>query len=238
MDSWFLCAEVAEELAKLQKDWVSLLKKNRNLEVNSFTLRDAQGQKVGLAGPHIKVEDLVPLIPRSAYTQVTIGEREYWYFALNLRVPGLGKVRIVISFGNAELTGTYAVLVSNRTDWAAKKILETYLQRWPIETFYQDSKGHLGLDEYRMRTAAAIKKHWCLVFVAYSFLHLQCLAASPRKGRALTHPIKTIGEACRQQGQALIEKLILYAHELLQRGQSAAEVFAEIFAKQQEVAAM
>src|ERR1700752_4717681 len=184
MDSWFLCTEVAEELAKLQKDWVSLLKKNRNLEVNSFTLRDAQGQKVELTGPHIKVEDLVPLIPHTAYTHVTIGEREYWYFALNLRVPGLGKVRLVISFGNAELTGTYAVLVSNRTDWAAKKILETYLQRWPIETFYQDSKGHLGLDEYRMRTATAIQKHWCLVFVAYSFLHLQGLAASSKKGKA------------------------------------------------------
>ena len=76
MDSWFLCTEVAEELAKLKKDWVSLLKKNRNLEVNSFTLRDAQGQKIELRGPHIKVEDLVPLIPRNAYTSVRIGERE------------------------------------------------------------------------------------------------------------------------------------------------------------------
>jgi SRSO17 transposase len=238
MDSWFLCAELVEELAKLEKDWVSLLKKNRNLEVNSFTLRDPQGQKVVLAGPHIKVEELVPLIPRSAYTQVTIGERDYWYCALNLRVPRLGRVRIVISFGNAELTGTYAVLVSNRTDWSAKKILETYVQRWPIETFYQDSKGHLGLDEYRMRTATAIKKHWCLVFVAYSFLHLQCLAASPSKRKRLAHPIKTIGEACRQQGQALIEKLIVYAHELLQQGHSATKVFAAIFAKQQEGAVM
>jgi len=238
MDSWFLCAEMAEELAKLEKDWVSLLKKNRNLEVHSFILRDAQGQQVVLAGPHIKVEDLVPLIPRSAYTPVTIGERDYWYFALNLRVPGLGKVRIVISFGKAELTGTYAVLVTNRTDWAAKKILETYLQRWPIETFYQDSKGYLGLDEYRMRTATAIKKHWCLVFVAYSFLHLQCLAASLSKRKGLAHPIKTIGEACRHQGQALIEKLILYAHDLFQHGQSATEVFAAIFTKHQEGAAM
>ena len=238
MDSWFLGAEVAEELAKRKKDWVSLLKKNRNLDVNSFTVRDAQGQKVTLTGPHIKVDELVPLIPPSASTKVTIGERDYWYFALHVRVPGLGKVRIVLSFGNAELTGTYAVLVSNRTDWSAKKILETYLQRWPIETFYQDSKGHLGLDEYRMRAAAAIKKHWCLVFVAYSFLPLQCLAASPSKRRGLAHPIKTIGEACRQQGQALIEKLILYAHDLLQRGQSAAAVFAEIFAKQQEAPAM
>ena len=89
-----------------------------------------------------------------------------------------------------------------------------------------------------MRTATAIKTHWGLVFVAYSFLHLQCLAASPRKKKSLAPPIRTMGEACRQHGQALIEKLILYAHELLQQGQSASEVFAEIFAKQQEVPAM
>lgn len=76
MDSWFLCEEVAEVLARLEKDWVSLLKKNRNLAVNSFTLREAQGQQVVLEGAHIKGEELVPLIPRSAYTQVTIGERE------------------------------------------------------------------------------------------------------------------------------------------------------------------
>ncbi len=58
----------------------------------------------------------------------------------------------VISFENPELTGTYAVLLSNRTDWSAKKILATYLQRWPIETFYQERSGHLGLDKYRMRS--------------------------------------------------------------------------------------
>ena len=64
-----------------------------------------------------------------------------------MRLPGLGKVRLVVRFKNAELTGTYAVLVSNRVDWTAQRIITLYLQRWPIETFYQDSKGHLGLDE-------------------------------------------------------------------------------------------
>jgi SRSO17 transposase len=238
MDSWFLCTEVAEALATAKKDWVSLLKKNRNLEVASFTLREAEGTRVVLEGPHIKVEDLVALIPGTAYTKVEIGQRLYWYFALNLRVPGLGKVRLVISFEKEDLSGTYAVLVSNRTDWSAKKILETYVKRWPIETFYQDSKGHLGLDEYRMRTAKAIKKHWCLVLVAYSFLHLQCLSASRRKRRSLAHPIQTIGQACRQQGQALIEELVLYAHDLLQRGHCASKVFATLFAKQREVSPM
>jgi hypothetical protein len=80
-----------------------------------------------------------------------------------------------------------------------------------------------------MRGAEAIRKHWCLVFVAYSFLHLDCLPASLKQGRL---PIKTIGEACRQQAQALIEALILHAHEQLQHGHCAQDVFANLFAKQ------
>ena len=213
-----------------KKDWISLLKKNRNLETNSFILKDAAGQRIPLAGPHIAVEDLVPLIPRTAYQAVTVKDKTYWTFTLAVRIAGLGKVRLVLSFEHADLTGTYAVLVSNRADWSAQRIITLYLQRWPIETFYQDGKTSLGLDEYRMRSAEAIKKHWCLVFVAYSFLHLDCLPPSPTKGSS---PLKTIGEACRQQAQALVQALILYAHERLQLGQRAEELFASLFAKQQ-----
>lgn len=48
-------------------------------------------------------------------------------------------------------------------------------------------------------------------------------------------PLKTIGEACRQQAEALIEALIFYAHERLQLGQQVAELFTSLFAKQQPV---
>jgi SRSO17 transposase len=229
-DSWYLAEELVAMARYRNKDWISLLKKNRNLETNSFILKDATGHAIPLEGPHIAVEALVPLIPRTAYRAVTVGDTTYWTFTLAVRLPGLGKVRLVVSFRSAELTGTYVVLVSNRVDWNAQRIIALYLQRWPIETFYQDSKGHLGLDAYRMRSAEAIGKHWCLVFVAYSLLHLDCLPSSPRKGSL---PVKTIGEACRQQAQALIEALILYAHEQLQLGQQAIDIFATLFAKQQ-----
>jgi SRSO17 transposase len=233
-DSWYLAADFVAVLRRRHKDWISILKKNRNLETNSFVLKDADGNRVPLDGPHISVENLVPLIPASAYRAVIVGDKTYWTFSLAVRIPGLGKVRLVISFENAELTGTYVVLVTNRADWTAQRIIATYLQRWPIETFYQDGKEHLGLDEYRMRDAEAIQKHWCLVFVAYSLLHLNCLPSSLTKSCL---PIKTIGDACRQQTQALIEALILQAHERLQQGQPAKDVFAQLFAKQQVILA-
>jgi len=233
-DSWYLADELVSMARYCHKDWLSLLKKNRNLETHSFVLKDTTGKPIRLEGPHIAVEDLVPLIPPAAYRAVTVRDKTYWTFTLAVRLPGLGKVRLVISFKSAELMGTYVVLVTNRLDWSAQRIITLYLQRWPIETFYQDGKTHLGLDEYRMRNAEAIQKHWCLVFVAYSLLHLDCLPPSPTKGSL---PIKTIGEACRQQAQALMQAVILYAHERLQLGQRAQDIFGYLFAKQQPVMA-
>ena len=233
-DSWYLSPDLVKAAERYDKDWISLLKKNRNLETNSFVLKDAEGKPIHLEGPHIAVNKLAPLIPANAYRKVTVEDKNYWTFTRTVRIPTLGKVRIVISFKKEDLTGTYIVLVTNRVDWTAQRIISTYLLRWPIETFYQDGKEHLGLDEYRMRHAEAIQKHWCLVFVAYSLLHLDCLPPSSTKSCL---PIKTIGEACRQQTQALIETLILQAHERLQQGQQAKDVFAQLFAKQQVILA-
>jgi len=228
-DAWYLAEDLVQVLARRRKDWISLLKTNRGLQTASFQLRDANGWTLKLSGPHIAVKDLVPLIPTTAYRPVTVGEHTYWCFTLRVRIPTLGKVRIVVSFERESLTGRRVVLVTNRVDWDAAKIIRLYLQRWPTETFYQDSKGQLGFNEYRMRSAEAIGKHWCLVFVAYSLLHLTCLPAGPDRTRGL---IQTIGDACRQQGRALLQKLLVFAHDQLSHGATIDQLFGQIFAKQ------
>ena len=77
------------------------------------------------------------------------------------------------------------------------------------------------------------------MFVAYSLLHLDCLPTSLVEGKGVppSRPVKTIGEACRQQGQALVEGLILWAHDGLQQGQPVEQMFAALFAKQQQALA-
>jgi SRSO17 transposase len=234
IDSWYLSGDLAEHLKSKNKDWISLLKSNRNLEAYSIRLKDETGKRIKFDQPHIKVEALLPLIPKTAFRPVQAGKHTYWCFTLSVRIPKLGKVRIVISFETAELMGTYAVLITNRRDWSAKKILSKYLLRWPIETFYRDGKQHLGLDKYQMRTVEAIQSHWCFVFVAYSILHLACLPPPPKKGQRnrSAMPIKTIGQVCRQQGQEVVKKLILFAHKRLKDGNTAAEVFSQLFEKQ------
>jgi hypothetical protein len=127
------------------------------------------------------------------------------------------------------LTGRSVVLVTNRVDWSAAKIISLSWQRWPTETFYQDSKGQLGFNAYRMRSAEAIGKHWCLVFVASSLLHLTCLPAVPERTRGL---IQTIGDACRQQGRAVIQQLLVFVHDQLSHGVKVDRVFERLFARQ------
>jgi DDE superfamily endonuclease len=190
-DAWYLAEDLIQVLARRRKDWISLLKTNRLLETASFLLRDANGWTLKLPGPHIAGEELVPLIPATAYRPVKVGEHTYWCFTLAVRIPGLGKVRLVVSFEQESLTGRYILLVTNRPDWSAAKIISLYSPRWPTETFDQDGKGHLGFHEYRMRSAEAIGKHWCLVFVAYSLLHLTCLPAGPGRTRASSKPLGT-----------------------------------------------
>jgi DDE superfamily endonuclease len=229
-DAWYLAEDLVQVLSRRRKDWISLLKRNRLLETASFHLRDANGWALKLPGPHISVEALIPLIPANAYRPVNIRAHTYWCFTLAVRIPGLGKVRIVVSFEQESLTGRSVVLVTNRVDWSAAKIIDLYSHRWPTETFYQDSKGQLGFSAYRMRSAEAIGKHWCLVFVAYSLLHLTCLPAGPDRTKGLIH---TIGDACRQQGRALLQQLLVFVHDRLSQGATVAHVFAHLFAKQQ-----
>lgn len=228
-DGWYLSEALVAEAARRHKKWISILKKNRNLETNSFQLKDANGQPIKFEGEHVSVEELVKQIPANAFKMAVVNEKTYWTFSLTVRIPSLGKVRLVISYENGKLTDTYVVLVTNALDWEAKRIIATYLLRWPIETFYQDGKEQLGLDEYLMRDAKAIGKHWCLVFVAYSLLHLGCLPSPLAKEQV---PTKSIGETCRQQARALIELLVIQTHKMLQNGESAKSVFDSLFAKQ------
>jgi hypothetical protein len=67
------------------------------------------------------------------------------------------------------------------------------MKRWGIEVFYRDAKQALGLESYQVRKLKAIKRHWYLVFTAYSLLKLGVL----KGGLGKLVNAKTIGEACR-----------------------------------------
>jgi hypothetical protein len=64
--AWSWAEDLIHVWARRRKAWISLLTTNRLLETASFLRRDANGWTVKLPGPHIAVEELVPLIPATA----------------------------------------------------------------------------------------------------------------------------------------------------------------------------
>ncbi len=49
-------------------------------------------------------------------------------------------------------------------------IVETYSPRNWVEVFYREVKGWLGLKEYQVRGLTSLKRHFILVFCAYTFI--------------------------------------------------------------------
>jgi hypothetical protein len=229
-DAWSLAEDGVRGLARRRQDWIRRLKPNRWLETASVHLRDAHGWTLKLPGPHIGGAKRGPWIPAPAYRPGTVGEHTDWGFTLGVRLPGLGQVRLVVSGEPETVTGRQVVLVTNRGDWSAAKIIRLYAQRWPTDTFDQDGQGHLGFHAYRMRSADALGKPWCLVFVASSLRHLTCLPAGPDQTQGLLH---TRGDACRPQGRALLQRLLLFVHDPLSQGALIDHVFAQVVAQQQ-----
>jgi hypothetical protein len=176
------------------------------------------------------VKELVEHIPKSSFQEEKINDKSYWCFSISVTLVSLGRVRIVVSYDNKELSGTYAVLVTGRTDWERKKIISTYLQRWPIETFYRDGKQHLGFDKYQLMSMTSIEKHWVCVLTAHTMLHLQVLGLSSVKESE--RPIQSIGDACRYQAEESIRALVHWTQRRIEKGLSIDEALEILFAKQ------
>src|SRR5713226_8675358 len=157
-DGWYLHLGLVEAIEQCHKDWIGGLPKDR---------------LVNWQGRWVQVQQYLKTIPPEAYRRYQIQDTPYWVFTKVLEVKSLKRrVRISASYANATLRGEPKLLVTNRKDWEPTKILTSFLYRWPTETFNEDAKQHLGLEDYQLRKIVGIKRHWYLVFVAYSLLRL------------------------------------------------------------------
>ncbi|MCB9107481.1 MAG: transposase [Anaerolineales bacterium] len=132
-DSWFLRWPLVEAIEAVGKDWIGACPKDRLiLHKNCWT----------------QLQSYIQTIPAEAYRPYQLGDRCYWVFSKVLTMKNLNRqrVRVVASYENHvksdKLPRFYA---TNRKEWEAKRILTTYLDRWPTETFNEDAKGTWAL---------------------------------------------------------------------------------------------
>jgi hypothetical protein len=187
-DSYFTNAPIlnyihGKQLANGQvRGYVGSLKFNRKLEYK---------------GRLVKASELAQSMEPAIRKPMQHGDRKQWYFTCTLRIPDVNhKVRILIIWRNQEDNQPRIILITNRIQWEASRIVRAYRHRWTgTETFHRDGKQQLGMGDCQLRDGRGQTRHMHLVMVAYSLLMKQL-----RQGHAYEwayQQLATIGEACR-----------------------------------------
>jgi SRSO17 transposase len=90
-------------------------------------------------------------------------EHRTWYLTTNLPAPGSARVQEGDALPAAALA----------------EIVRLYGLRTWVEQSYKQTKGALGWSDYQVRSDRAIRRHWTLVFCAFSFCWYHHGRASP-----------------------------------------------------------
>jgi hypothetical protein len=214
-DSWFLHNDLIDHIEAEHKDWVGGCPRNRLVLVNNRW---------------IQLKKFWKTLPPVAYHPTQIHDRRYWVFTKVLPMKSLRRrrVRIVVSFDNPDLKGEPRLLVSNRKDWERTRILLTYRDRWPTETFNEDTKGHLGFEDYQLHKLRGIRRHWYLCFVAYSLLGNQGHPGRSRQG--VRAPFESTGQRCHAVAHELLGYLVHWVAQQLEEGIPAATITQTLLA--------
>jgi hypothetical protein len=215
-DSWFNRKPLINVIEEEHKDWVGGCPEDR---------------KVLFKNRWVQLQDYIRTIPAEAYRPYRIGQHVYWAKTLVLPMKYLDRrrVRIVASYRDtldlSELPNFYS---TNRKEWECKRILTTYCDRWPTDTFNEDVKGHLGFEDYQLRRLRGIRRHWYLSFVAYSLLGDQ---GPPGRSRwTVKGQYESTGQRCRAVVDELLGYLVHWIAQQLQQGNSSALILQTLLA--------
>jgi hypothetical protein len=141
-------------------------------------------------------------------------------FSKAVDLKGVGQVRILISYDNQEFSGDPVYFATDQIRWEGTRILKTYGKRSKIEAFFRDSKQNLGLEDYQLRDLWGIKRHWYLIFLAYSLL-VSGLSGITRKSPKGS---PTLGELINGATRNVFSDLADWISLHLNRGQSTEEI--------------
>jgi len=215
-DSWYFCEKIIKHLEVLSKDWVFASKSNRT--INS-------------GNRWIKLSEFVKELTVEDFKQVTIiktngKQLSVYAYSKTVRMKKVGRVKVFVSYLKEPFKGHPFFLVSNRKDWRIEKILSVYAKRWPIETFFKDAKQNLGLESCEMRRLNGIRRHWNLVFLAYTLLEFE--SCSGHLSKWIKSNVVTIGGKCRMATSEIVRSFIFWTYHQINKDNDPESIFNHI----------
>lgn len=211
-DQWYFSKGFTRRIEQLGKDWVTRCKANRKVVINNR---------------RVSISEWLKGLPAEKYRMSEIDGERYYCFQKVCLMSKQGWLKVIAYHKEKDLSDDLVILVSNRLDWDERKVIKIYQGRWSIETFYEDSKQNLGLEDYEMRKLRGITRHWYLVFLAYTLLQLSVFDRTLR--RWLKANIDTIGEKCRFTATEIVKAFILFVLRMHEMNYDAQEIITLVY---------
>lgn len=168
VDSWYVCDEVIAAADNRHFTLIGGLKANRCVtpKPNARLL---------------KLSEYAPLLPKSAYQLVTLEKQRVQVAGVNLFLKGGRAVKLVVSrqlVASKPLKSgikhyNYRYFISTEPNMTTQNLCEFYSIRWEIETFHANIKELLGLDHNQAWCERSVRRQWCLILLAYTYLALE-----------------------------------------------------------------
>lgn len=162
-DSWYSCEALFNASKARGFQYLGALKSNRKIFPKGH-------KKDG-----IKISDFIKTLKQHELDLVTVNGKGYYTYTYLGKINGCKKVKIIMSWPQNALWNKQALkcFISLDIELSTKQILKHYLNRWPIETFFRETKRRLGFDKYQIHTKRGIKRYMYLVMLTYIYCELE-----------------------------------------------------------------
>ena len=174
-DAYYLCPTVTQVCQSRKYRYVGVAKKNRNFFADG-RMRDKR--KISKYGTNV--------LRRDGRNAMCRGKK----YRLAQRVGRLSKLgRVTLVFSRRPREKSWICMATNETRWGAVRVLSEYLNRWPIEVLFKESKQYLGLGDYQVLRYRGIERYLHLVLIAHLLLTHQGIMDLGAQAEDTTKPL-------------------------------------------------
>ncbi|WAG48720.1 IS701 family transposase [Clostridium tagluense] len=123
----------------------------------------------------IKLNHMCEILTKDDVDLVKVGNNEYYVYTYRGKLNDAKDSLIALCWPKEALfkSGCLRAFISLDTTITTEELLNHYKHRWPIETFFRETKKHLGLNHYQVRSNRSINRYFLLLMMTYIYCELE-----------------------------------------------------------------
>ncbi len=123
----------------------------------------------------IKLNHMCEILTKDDVELVKAYKNEYYVYTYRGKLNDVKDSLIALCWPKEALfkPGCLRAFISLDTALSTEELLNHYKNRWPIETFFRETKKHLGLNHYQVRSNRSINRYFLLMMITYVYCELE-----------------------------------------------------------------